>query len=439
MTTIDFNSLTEAEAKGIQHFDKPAPGTWTEAFDLPTGPLSQKDSYDQEFFEMEKEAVFKRSWLHLGRVERLPRNGTYFTSELEFLGVSVLVTRGMDGEIRAFHNVCSHRGNKLMWDEYPNKESSGSCRQFACKYHGWRYDLDGEVSYVHNAPEFFDLEAAALKLPEIHCDVWNGFIFICLDSEPRQTLREFLGGVTRLDDYPFEKMTSYQQIEGPVNSNWKLLMDAFQELYHVPYVHSKMNNPGVPATGSDKVPFMMPKFFVYGKHRLYTSSGPLGNFAVRNNRPLDDMFGSDFYGPVNAPDIGDRGEGCNPAKIENWGLDSWQIYPNLCILTWGFRNWYITYQYWPVTATTHKLTWNLYFVPAKTARERIAQEHAVLSGREFAIQDAGAVDALQAGIQTGAYDDYQFCDQEVLARHLHYHVQNDVAEYARELAEKGKK
>ncbi len=434
MTAIEFSKLTEAEAAGIQHFPKPAPGTWTEAFGLGKEPVPLEDCYDPKFYEDEKEAVFRRSWLFGGRLQQLPRRGTYFTKELPFLNLSVLFVRGMDDQVRAFHNVCTHRGNKLMWEDYPNKESSGACRQMACKYHGWRFDLEGEISYVHNAPEFFDLKAEDIALAKIHCEVWAGFIFFNLEETPRATLREFLGeDVWKMETYPFEKMTQRYVIESPVNSNWKLLMDAFQELYHVPYVHSKMNNPSGLATGTDKVPFMMPKFHVFGKHRQYTSGGAHANFGVRSPRPLDNFFGSSFYGPEDPPDIGPVGDGVNPSKIDGWGLDSWQLYPNLDILIWGRRNWYLTYEYWPTSADTHHFIWNLWFVPPKNARERLAQEQTVLSVREFAIQDAGAVDAMQVALRSGAVKAYQFCDQEVLARHLHHHIQNDVAEYRREL------
>jgi phenylpropionate dioxygenase-like ring-hydroxylating dioxygenase large terminal subunit len=434
MTAVEFTKLTEAEAAGIQHFPKPAPGTWTEAFGLDTGPVPLEDCYDPEFYEHEKEAVFRRSWLFGGRMQQLPRKGTYFTKELPFLNLSVLFVRGLDDEVRAFHNVCTHRGNKLMWDDYPSRESHGACRQMACKYHGWRFDLEGEISYVHNAPEFFDLKAEDIALAKIHCEVWAGFIFFNLEETPRATLREFLGeDVWKMETYPFEKMTQRYVIESPVNSNWKLLMDAFQELYHVPYVHSKMNNPTGLATGTDKVPFMMPKFHVFGKHRQYTSGGPHANFGVRSPRPLDNFFGSSFYGPENPPDIGPVGDGVNPSKVEGWGLDSWQLYPNLDILIWGRRNWYLTYEYWPTSADTHHFIWNLWFVPPENARERLAQEQTVMSVREFAIQDAGAVNAMQVALKSGAVKGYQFCDQEVLARHLHHHIQNDVAEYRREL------
>ncbi len=195
MTTTEphIRGLTETEAAGIQQFPKPDPGSWTEAFGLDTGPISFHDNYDPEFYELEKEAVFRRSWLFMGRAEQLTRPGSYFTKELEFLGVSVLVIRGMDNEVRAFHNVCSHRGNKVMWDDYPDRETQGTCRQLACKYHGWRYALDGEVQYVHNAPEFFGLDAEKLSLPKIHCEVWAGFVFVNLLETPLQSLREFLG------------------------------------------------------------------------------------------------------------------------------------------------------------------------------------------------------------------------------------------------------
>ena len=71
--------------------------------------------------------------------------GSYFTKELDAARTSVVVVRGTDGEVRAFHNICRHRGNKLVWNDYPREETSGTCRQFTCKYHGWRYDLEGDA------------------------------------------------------------------------------------------------------------------------------------------------------------------------------------------------------------------------------------------------------------------------------------------------------
>lgn len=286
MTSAQISGLTEAEAKGIETFEKPPVGSWTEAFGLDTGAIAYEDSFSREFYELETEAVFRRSWLNIGRVEDLPRRGSYFTKELRFLNASLLIIRGMDDEIRAFHNVCSHRGNQLVWDEFPGQETKGTCRAIACKFHGWRYGLDGSIQYVHNAAEFFDLEPERLGLPKVHLEVWAGFIFINLEKEPRHSLREFLGpDVVKLESYPFEKMTQTYVMESTIKANWKLFLDAFQEVYHVPYVHGKLNNPTGPATGVDKVPFMIPFFGKYGKHRLFTSGGQNANANVRSARP----------------------------------------------------------------------------------------------------------------------------------------------------------
>ena len=148
--------------------------------ELGTGPVNYEDSISAEFFAAEREAVFKRNWLCIGRIERLPRKGSYFTRDLPGGLASIVVARDLDDTVHAFHNVCAHRGNKVVWQEHPGQESSGTCRAFACKYHGWRYGLDGKVNHVTNEDEFFDLDKSSLRMPPVHCELWAGFIFINL-------------------------------------------------------------------------------------------------------------------------------------------------------------------------------------------------------------------------------------------------------------------
>src|SRR5271169_6702340 len=117
----------------MAHFAKPAEGSWTEHYpELGTGTVSYEDSISPEHYERERRAIFARTWLNVGRVEQLPRKGSYFTKELAVAQTSVVVVRGTDGEIRAFHNVCRHRGNKLVWNDFPKEETSGVARQFVC-------------------------------------------------------------------------------------------------------------------------------------------------------------------------------------------------------------------------------------------------------------------------------------------------------------------
>ena len=219
----------------MARWPKPAEGSWTEHFELGTEPISYEDSISPEIWELEREAIFKRAWLNVGRVEQLPRNGSYFTKELVAARTSVVVVRDKDGQVRAFHNVCRHRGNKLVWNDNPKEETSGISRQFVCKYHGWRYDLDGACSFVQQEQEFFDFDKDDYGLVPVHCDVWAGFIFINLAKEPEQGLTEFLGPmVTKLENYPFHKQSERWFYRAEVKANWKLYMDAFQEFYHAP-------------------------------------------------------------------------------------------------------------------------------------------------------------------------------------------------------------
>ena len=152
------------------------------------------------------------------------------------------MVRTTSGEVKAFHNICRHRGNKLVWNDMPLEETSGVCRQFTCKYHAWRYDLDGNLTFVQQEGEFFDLDKSRYGLVAVHCEVWEGFIFVNLADEPEQSLRDFLGPmITGLEGYPFEKMTSRFYYRSEVKANWKLYMDAFQEFYHAPVLHANQS------------------------------------------------------------------------------------------------------------------------------------------------------------------------------------------------------
>ena len=174
----------------------------------------------------------------------MPRNGSYFTKEIAVCDASIIVVRGTDGELRAFHNICRHRGNKLVWTDFPDEEVQGTCRQFQCKYHGWRYGLDGALTFVQQEGEFFDLDKGDFPLVQVPLDVWEGFIFVNLQREPEESLREFLGDMAAgLEGYPFGELTQVYSYRAEVGSNWKLFIDAFQEFYHAPVLHLKQHMP----------------------------------------------------------------------------------------------------------------------------------------------------------------------------------------------------
>src|SRR4051794_27846978 len=178
----------------MPRFPKPPEGSWTQHYpELGTAPVSYEDSISPEFHAAEAEAVFKRAWLNVGRIDQLPKKGSYFTKEIAVAKTSLIIVRGTDDKIRAFHNICRHRGNKLVWQDFPNEETSGTTRQFTCKYHAWRYGTDGACTFVQQEQEFFDLDKSDYGLVEVQCDIWAGFIFINLNRQNEESLKDFLG------------------------------------------------------------------------------------------------------------------------------------------------------------------------------------------------------------------------------------------------------
>ncbi|WP_396912292.1 SRPBCC family protein [Mycolicibacterium sp.] len=406
---------------------KPAEGSWTEHYpELGTGPVSFHDSISPEFYELEREAVFKRAWLNVARVEEIPFAGHYATKEIEAACASVVLVHDRDDHIRAFHNTCRHRGHKLVRDEFPDRETTGSGDFFECRQCGWRYDLDGAL--IHS-PGSIDLDPAPYGLVPVHCDVWNGFVFINFDAKPRQKLRDFLGPmVTGLDDYPFAKLTERYDWVAHNNSNWKIFADAFQEYYHVPSLHTQQVPPEVrdPNAG-----FTCGHFQLDGPHRLVSTAGTRRwLLAPEYMYPIERATKSGLVGPWRTPDIGELPAGLNPGNIEPWGISNFQIFPNTEILIYG--GWYLLYRYWPTSHNTHRFEAYTYFHPARSVRERIEHEVAAVVLKEFALQDAGMLGGTQAALEYGIVDDYPLNDQEILVRHLHKVVVDWVEQHRRE-------
>lgn len=419
----------------MARFPKPPEGSWTQHYpELGTEPVSYRDSISPDVYEKERAAIFRRAWLNVGRVEQVPRKGSYFTRELKVVNTSIILVRTGSGEIKAYHNVCRHRGNKLVWDTMPLEETSGNCRQFTCKYHAWRYDLDGNLAFVQQEEEFFDLDKSRYGLVAVHCDVWEGFIFVNFAATPEQSLRDFLGPmVTALEGYPFGQMTSRWQYRSSVNSNWKLFLDAFQEFYHAPVLHGNQT-PTAFRVAAEQAGFEAPHYQIEGPHRLVSTSGVRAwEMSSEMRKPIEDICQSGLFGPWDPPDIGPMPDGLNPAKCDPWGLDSFQIFPNFTILFWG-QGWYLTYHYWPTGHDSHIFEGTLYFPQPRTPRERVAQELAAVSFKEYGLQDASTLEATHTMIGTGVVDRFLLNDQEVLIRHFHAETAAWIAEHERTTA-----
>lgn len=193
-------------------------------------PITPERYFSRDYMEREWDKIWTRTWQIAGLERELENKGDYITTSLG--RERILCTRGDDGKIRAFYNVCQHRGLQLM------AEPSGNVRRFTCPYHGWAYDLKGTLKAVPDEADYPQgSPCGKLNLVEIPCDSWAGFVWFNMD-EDCVPLREFLGPIAdQIDSYPMEDMrrTHWVTIEG--DFNWKLVQDNFSESYHVPFVH----------------------------------------------------------------------------------------------------------------------------------------------------------------------------------------------------------
>jgi phenylpropionate dioxygenase-like ring-hydroxylating dioxygenase large terminal subunit len=198
------------------------------------GDCMTGDQYwSREFMQREWDHMWTRVWHIGGRLAELREAGDYVVHNLRH--ESVLIVRQQDGSVRAFYNVCQHRGNRLVWND------GGTLAAFTCAYHGWRYALDGTLTFARD-PENFAKGDPCRKthLVEVPCESWGGFVWYCMDPKARP-LAEFLDPIPRLlQNREMEKMTRVLWRKVKVNTNWKFASDNFNESYHLPYVHPSM-------------------------------------------------------------------------------------------------------------------------------------------------------------------------------------------------------
>jgi phenylpropionate dioxygenase-like ring-hydroxylating dioxygenase large terminal subunit len=188
--------------------------------------------FDREFFELEKERLWPYVWQIACREEEIPNVGDFVTYDI--CDDSIIVVRSKPNEIKAFHNVCPHRGNRLT-------EGCDHAKQFLCTFHGWRFGLDGRNISVIDRKDWGDLlsdEDVALK--SVQVGTWGGFVFINMDKDC-QPLDEFLVPVKELTSkHEFEKLRYAWYRSTIMPANWKTVSEAFNEFYHVQQTHSQM-------------------------------------------------------------------------------------------------------------------------------------------------------------------------------------------------------
>src|SRR5690349_10993892 len=188
---------------------------------------------DGEILQREQELIFAPAWQYVGHVGQAPEPGTFFAARCG--RTPVVVTRARDGELRAFLNVCRHRG-------FPLAEGAGKRETLQCPYHAWTYGLDGALRAAPRSEELEDFDRCRLGLRQAALDTWGPFVFVNTGPEP-EPLEAALGSMPAqvaelgldVDDLVF-----YTRWETELEANWKIVCENFLECYHCSVAHPQL-------------------------------------------------------------------------------------------------------------------------------------------------------------------------------------------------------
>ena len=202
--------------------------------DLPSNvPIGERIGHD--YHEKEVEHVFRRSWLLIGHAGDVSEPGKFFVIDIPTFKASVIVTRDKSGKLHAFHNVCRHRGNRLVQTE--NGETQGKGSRFTCGFHGWTYANDGCLIGVPEEVMFPEFDKSCFGLVPVHVADWGGLIFAYFGDEPHVSLAEWMGELSDGFDNYFGDMVRIGALQAELDCNWNIALDAFSEGYHAAFLH----------------------------------------------------------------------------------------------------------------------------------------------------------------------------------------------------------
>ncbi|MBW6434475.1 aromatic ring-hydroxylating dioxygenase subunit alpha [Actinoplanes hulinensis] len=195
---------------------------------------------DPTIFTMEQSRIFERMWICAARAADLPKPGSFRTVDVG--RESVVIVRGRDGVLRAFLNVCRHRGAKLC------TEPAGEVRRaIQCPYHAWTYGLDGKLIAAPNLTRMPDIDRVEYGLVTVHLREWIGYVWVCLADEPPSfeddvtgAVVERLGDLGAIDSYEIDSLDVGRRITYDVRANWKLIVENFMECYHCATIHPEL-------------------------------------------------------------------------------------------------------------------------------------------------------------------------------------------------------
>ena len=340
--------LTRAELERVgKGFDPVAARSWS----------INTDCYrDPKFLEIERDQIFRRTWQFLCHEEKLRERGQYVTTEIQ--GHSVFAIRDSSGELRAFYNVCKHRGHQLL-------EGEGDVRLITCPYHAWAYQLDGSLKQAPHCDFVENFDKSEVRLTAVRVEVFCHLVFVNLDPEAvplaKQSgdlQREIMSYAPDLGSLTFGHRLTYR-----VEANWKAVTDNFLECYHCKVAHK------------DFVTLVEMDTYKVATHGIYSSH------MAKAGRQQNKAYGID------------------DASVTDHAV--WYLWPNMTLMRYPGRGNFMVWRFDPVGPEETFETFDFFFEsapPTDAELEAIKFIDDVLQP-----EDIGLVESVQKGMRTPAF------------------------------------
>ena len=312
---------------------------------------------DPRFLAVEREQIFHRSWQFLCHEEKLREPGSYVATDVQ--GQSIFAARDREGELRAFYNVCKHRGHELL-----RGEGRGSV--IACPYHAWVYNLDGSLRKARRSELIENFKAEDVCLTQVRVEVFCHLVFVNLDLEAAPLTEqsgdlgaEIMGYAPDLGDLTFAHRLTYR-----IQANWKAVVDNFLECYHCPVAHK------------DFVTLVEMDTYKVTTHGIYSSH--MAKAGRRDNRAY----------------------AVEEASVTDHAV--WYLWPNTTLMRYPGRGNFMVWRFIPVGPEETYEEFD-FFLTEKTPNE--AELEAIKFIDEvLQPEDIGLVESVQRGMRTPAFE-----------------------------------
>ena len=330
-------------------------------------PLPADYYTSPEIFRRESERIFARRWLAVGRESEIAATGDFVLREVA--GESLIVLRDRGGGVRAFFNVCRHRGTRLC-----ASPSGKLASTIQCPYHAWTYALDGSLLGAPSMESLAGFDKTAHGLVPASANSWEGFIFLSLAEQP-QTFEQALAPVIgRFARYNLEELVVARRIDYDVRANWKLIFQNYSECYHCPTVHPQL----VKLSPADS-----------GENDL--TSGPfLGGFMVVNPGSAMTRSGRPCARPVGDLPPEDL------ARVYYYSL-----FPNMLLSL--HADYVMVHTLWPISPERTRIECQWLFHPDAAAEPGFHPDDGVSFWDETNRQDWHMCEQSQLGVASRAY------------------------------------